>query len=265
MLVDKYVIEGYEDPIHNYGHFKHWELFVEKYKIVIRINQKNKIQFISSANKPNNNYAISLNRDNLEHPIEKIEVNDEFIEKCYDIFNMENKLKETKETIMSHLDLEKFYNNEDLTEIKFNEAMKIYDKQKYKNENELDLQLYKDAMNKFHDVFEFTNSESMKCLSLYNIACCYVKLKDKSMVYEFLEKCILQYGYKDWQHLIMDHDFKDYRNEKRYVELVKEVYKHNSSYRRLNYCATGSKLPEDLQYLKDNKIDNQRKLFGFGF
>ncbi len=264
MLVEKYVIEGYHDPLHSYGYFKHWEIFVAKYSIVIRINEKNKIQFISHADCPNNNYAVSLAKSNVDHPIDKVEVNDDFIEKCFEIYTMEKKINECKKSVVELLDFDTFFNNQDLTKIKFDAAMKIHNKQQYKSYDKIDKQIYFEAIDKFIELASFTQSLEMKALSLYNVACGYAKIKEKEKMYEFLEKSIF-YGYNNWQHLILDDDLQDYREEKEFVSLVRKVYEANSEFRPLNYAYVNGKLPQDLQYLKDHKINKKTSLFGFSF
>ena len=53
MIVQKYEVEGYLDPIHQGGHFKHYEIFVPQYNMIIRLDN-HKIVFVNESNKPHN-------------------------------------------------------------------------------------------------------------------------------------------------------------------------------------------------------------------
>ena len=58
MIVSKYIFEYIEDELHLSGYRKYYEIFVEKYKIIIRINKENDIECIKHSDKPNNIYSL---------------------------------------------------------------------------------------------------------------------------------------------------------------------------------------------------------------
>ena len=121
MLVDKYIVEGYEDWIHSYGYFKLTHIFVEKYKMIIIIDDKNEITNMFRSESSQNTY--SLVKREITSPIEKVEVSDEFVEKAYVILCAKEKVKADENELKNLIDWDKFLSNSEKSEFKFNEAM----------------------------------------------------------------------------------------------------------------------------------------------
>ncbi len=88
MLVDKYVLEGYNDPQNFTGYFHITEIFVEKYKILIGINHISNTIFV--------NYANNFTKKTI-----KIVISDTFIEKCYKTYCTQIQLEEEKKDALN--------------------------------------------------------------------------------------------------------------------------------------------------------------------
>jgi tetratricopeptide (TPR) repeat protein len=241
MLVDKYIVEGYEDWIHSYGYFKLTHIFVEKYKMIIIINDKCEITNMFRSKKPENTYSVVM--EELTSPIEKIEVSNEFVEKAYTILCAKEKVKVDENELKNLINWDNFLSNSEKSEIKFNEAYTVFRKGKYE-----------DAIRLFSDIIEFTTSEKHKATSYYNIACGYALLKQKDNLVKYLHQAVNN-GYTNWQHIILDNDFKKYIDEPELVEIVRKAYISNPDFREINLCSMGYKLPCDLAYLDKHKIE----------
>ena len=240
MLIDKYIVEGYEDFIHSYGYFKLTHIFINKYQIIIVINDENKIINIFRSEKPKNEYSLVMK--SITSPIDKIEVSDEFVEKAYTILCTKEKIKSDENELIKLINWDNFLSNSEKIEIKFKEALDIFNKEKYE-----------DAIKMFNELIEFTTDYNYKSISYYNIACSYAQLKQKENVIKYLDQSIF-YGYNNWQHIILDDDLKEYINEQEIVEIIKKIYNSNPNYRELNICSINFKLPKDIDYLVKHNI-----------
>ena len=249
MLVDKYIVEGYEDWIHSYGYFKLTHIFVKKYKMIIIIDDKNEITNMFRSESPQNTY--SLVKREITSPIEKVEVSDEFVEKSYVILCAKEKIKADENEIKNLIDWDKFLSNSEKSEFKFNEATDVFNKKKYENSIKL-----------FSDLIEFTTDDNYKTSSYYNIACGYAKLKQKENVVKYLDQAVNN-GYTNWQHIILDNDLKKYIDEPEIVEIVRKAYNCNPNFRELNLCSINYNLPSDLAYLDKHKIEMSEAMLKF--
>ena len=101
MIVQKYEVEGYGDPIHRGYHFKHYEIFVPQHNMVIRLD-KHKIVFVDESDKPRNVFHMTISEEK-NNPIEEITISEEFINGCKVI------LEETKRINALKEDLYKFF------------------------------------------------------------------------------------------------------------------------------------------------------------
>ena len=238
MIVSKYIIEYFDDEIHLSGYHKYYEIFVEKYKIIIRINENNDIEFIKHSDKPNNIYKLPVLF--LPQPtcnIQEIECNDEFINNCYELY-----LK--KEETFKLFNPKSFYTNEEYTDIVFKQATQLFNNNKFN-----------ESIIKFQDVFDFTKDNKYKINSLYNIACCYSRLGNSIKLYEYLNLSI-KHGYKDWQNLIEDNDLHKFRHTNEFVNIVKILYekyknKYTGPYEEyIEYIIE----PSNMKYLEKHNI-----------
>lgn len=101
MLVQKYIIQGYEDPMHMYGAFEYEEFFVKEYQMAIAIKQ-GEVVYVVHAEKPRSNYATSYSGNNKEHDITEVQVPDEFIAECHGMLEMQKKIKQMKRSAYQH-------------------------------------------------------------------------------------------------------------------------------------------------------------------
>jgi tetratricopeptide (TPR) repeat protein len=249
MLVKRYKIEGYEDIIHQYGYFRHTELYVEKYNMVIRLDS-NKIMFVQKATKPNNVYCLNPKDGNKEYPIEEIDIEDEFMESCYKLLQKQNEINDYKDVIHKSFDFSKFLSNDDISENMFEDAQFEYKMQKYK-----------EAIDKYNEVINFTHNQMIKQKALYNIACCYCLKENYSESIKYLNLAF-ENGFYDWEHVLMDNDFKDFNkliseNKTLFFEVIKKMLEKNhfNSKRYSTYYKQYDKLHPAIRILKENNIN----------
>jgi hypothetical protein len=103
MIVQKYIVEGYEDYMHLMGHFKHYEIFVPEHKMVIRLNN-HEVVFVGESDKPHNVYNIGLHSDKTVAEIEEISIDNKFIEGCLEILELTKKTNQMKENLYKYFD-----------------------------------------------------------------------------------------------------------------------------------------------------------------
>lgn len=103
MIVQKYIVEGYEDYMHLMGHFKHYEIFVPEHKMVIRLNN-HEIVFVGESDKPHNVYNLGLNSEKTVAKIEEISIDNNFIEGCLEILELTKKTNQMKKNLYKYFD-----------------------------------------------------------------------------------------------------------------------------------------------------------------
>ena len=103
MLVQKYIVEGYEDPIHLGGHFKQYEIFVPQHNILIRLDN-HKVVFVGESDIPRNKYHTSYSSKETIAHIEDININDKFISGCLEIFEQTKKINDLKTNLYTYFD-----------------------------------------------------------------------------------------------------------------------------------------------------------------
>lgn len=103
MIVQKYEVEGYEDPIHLGGHFKHYEIFVPQHNMIIRLDN-HKIVFVNESDKPHNVFHTHISSKEINNPIEEIHINEDFINGCKIILEETKKINSLKEDLYKYFD-----------------------------------------------------------------------------------------------------------------------------------------------------------------
>jgi tetratricopeptide (TPR) repeat protein len=199
MLIKRYIVEGYEDIIHCFGYFCHTHIFVEKYNFIISM-EDNEIKYLCESDKPQNKYHIfESGFKEKESVIEEVEIDDNFIEMCYKMFQKEKEVKNIKETIQKNFNIIDFsYNDKSL----FKAGIKHYGNKDYDK-----------AIDTFNKVTNITNNKNIKAHSLYNISCCYSQMNDYEKSIQMLKQAF-ESGYIDWKHIMSDPDFDNIRNSK---------------------------------------------------
>lgn len=142
MIVQKYEVEGYEDPMHLGGHFKHYEIFVPQYNMIIRLDN-HKIVFVSESDKPHNVFHTSFSSKEINNPIEEILINEKFINGCKII------LEETKRINALKEDLYVYFDETKPEEQRFKDKHDYYIKQFYNlihSEKDKALQIFNDYL-----------------------------------------------------------------------------------------------------------------------
>ena len=249
MLIKRYKIEGYEDIMHQYGYFRHTELYVEKYNMVIRL-ESNKIIFVAKASKPNNVYSLAVGNEEKEYPIDEIDIDNEFIDSCYKLLQKQNEMNDYKDQIHKNFDFSKFLSNDEISENMFKNA-----------QNEYRLRNFNKAIKLFNEVINFTHNQVIKQKALYNIACCYSLQEKYTESVKYLN-IAFENGFYDWEHILIDNDFRDFNklisnNKTLFFEVIKKMIdKNNFNFEKYsNYYKNFNKLHPILSILKENNIN----------
>ena len=114
---------------------------------------------------------------------------------------------------------------------------------------------YNEAINIFQDVFDFTENNEYKIKSSYKIACCYSYLNNTDKLYEYLNLSI-EHGYKDWQNLIEDYDFRKIHKNTKFINIIRKLYeKYKNVYtgpydKYIEYIID----PSNMNFLKEHNI-----------
>jgi hypothetical protein len=181
MLVQKYITEYYYNSIGNKEPYKYEELFVKEYKMVIGLNPCEVI-YVHNSDEPRNKYKDDYNV--YEHKISEINVSDEFINKCYEMLKIQNKIfEEMRPSYQVYLDSK---STEEKTEAEYQHNLFLFCDHYNKNEFEKAITLFQQNLenfvsdnNKKSDMIKVLDKVSHVCLRLGKdvLAKKYLKLK----------------------------------------------------------------------------------------
>jgi len=129
---------------------------LEKYHIIIRLD--NDIVTVYTADKVPLQPACD---------IQEIEINDEFIDSCYQLYLKHNET-------LKLFDPKNFYTNEEYCCIIGEKAYKLFFNNKYN-----------DAIIKFQEIVDFTDQTQTRIVALQSIGLCYEKMKDDTKASEY--------------------------------------------------------------------------------
>ncbi len=207
MKVYRYSVEGYEDWMHKYGHFKGYKIYIpEPYNFGI-FTLNNKITYIKRQDKVDN---FKNDMFGFNPTINEIEMDEELIKKFHNNLIEEEKVLNERKTLEN--ELLQFRTTDELGKELFEEGLDL-----------LHINKYEDSIDKYQKCIEF---EFSKKESWYNIACCYSKMNDKDKTIESLQKAFNN-GYDNWFHTVTDSDLKNFIDEPECVNIVKEMLLKN--------------------------------------
>lgn len=145
--------------------------------------------------------------------IDELDVSDEWINSCYGLWlerkqlmTKSNELLGSKPNVLSKYDI--FAKT-------FEEGILSYKQQDYQQARLIFEKLYNDS--KFHEEIHICS---------YNVACCYSADCDIDNAIKWLETSMID-GYVNWSNVILDNDFKNIRNDKKFVEIIKQMIEKN--------------------------------------
>jgi hypothetical protein len=200
----KYVYEGYDDPIHRYGHFKGTKFYIPSpYNIgILEIHRK--VQYIKKQTK------IDDFPHYIPHPeIVEIDMNEDLINKILANYEVQENMLKERETFIDGFD--EYKKDEEIAEEIFRYALKQLNDREYE----------KSIITNQQILSKYPHVEKIVLTTYYNIACGYSLLKNEEKMYEYLLQSV-ENGYIDWPHIITDSDLREYRETPNFVKIIQK-------------------------------------------
>ena len=213
MLVKKYKISGFNDPVHQFGPFNHWGLFIQEYSMLVVLDEKDKL------------ISIMESEDPLVSDLYECDIPDDVISKFLEIYQLQKKRIELEKQLYNSVDFSNYYIPQETFEKYYTKAHNFYMNKSYEK-----------ALECYHRILN--HSEYCKNIEIentyHNIACCYAKLGRTEELFTYLDK-IYQLSSTHWYNLYFDKDFSEYYSHPKFIQLIKNMYQRNPKHNELYY------------------------------
>lgn len=233
----RYAVEGYEDFIHQMGHFKQYKIYIPSPYNFSVVTWHDKIHYIKRQDKIDD---FKNDHFGFNPKIHEIEIDKKTIEKLYDSLLKEEKMLEERKAL-TNIVLE-YKSEEEILEKIFKEGSELIKSKEYSK-----------AITNFEKCIngKFSTKESY-----YNISCCYSLLKMKNDSIKYL-KLAIDNGYKNWFHIVEDTDLSFIKDEPEIVEIIKALLKINPK-KQYSSCTYLDKNGRDSgdKYLEKHNLDD---------
>lgn len=230
----KYIYEGYDDPIHRYGHFKGTKYFIpEPYNLgIFELNRK--IQYIKKQDQIDNfqNDLFGFNPT-----INEIDMDEELVNTINENYKIQEKMLNDRDPFIDGFD--KFKTDEQIGVELFKFALDCLERKQYDKSIESNQIIIR----------KYPHIELIPSC-YYNIACAYAYLKNEDKLYEYLNMCI-DHGYIGWAHMVNDLDLRPYKNDIRFVKIIQKCVNKDDKVKE-----TIKTIPYPVkEYIERHKID----------
>ncbi len=217
----RYAVEGYEDFIHQMGHFKQYKIYIPSPYNFSVVTWHDKINYIKRQDKIDD---FTNDHFGFNPKIHEIEIDKKTIEKLYDNLLKEEKMLEERKAL-TNIVLE-YKSEEEILEKIFKEGSQLIKSKEYSR-----------AIINFEKCIKgkFYTKESY-----YNISCCYSLLKMKYDSIKYL-KLAIDNGLTNWSLITEDDTLSFIKHEPEVIEIIKALLKINP---KKQYSCTLGELTE---------------------